>query len=234
MLADIVDNKKIILVARSPRLLDNPECKNQADFIDSHDVVVRINSPPPPVSTTQNIQLAWNDLDHFVAEPFQKYLGKKTHIMMLSRTKHSSMIKFLPCFVKDGGIVVGSAQWRSMFCTDTTLQKSINKIKEYIPYVPLPQSIMEYSNIHWNEKYFLPTEPTTGIVSLFHLLHYNIKSIQLIGYTMWQTRYVSDMQRRQYKDYGMQYIKWLEHMMENDNRIIITPHLKKIMKDVLS
>ena len=80
MYKDLLENKTVVVVGRAAYLLDNPYMENQAEFIDGHDIVVRINNPLPYPYTTK----AWlhrlthaNHTGYFINPEWHDVFGEK-------------------------------------------------------------------------------------------------------------------------------------------------------------
>ena len=196
-LSNIVDNKRVILIGRSSKLLHPIEHKHQGEFIDSHDVVIRTNNPHPyPYSNTNDSFEIGKS--HFVHPHLQHLLGSRVDAFYINHVQHELTIPLLPSLVHNGCKLVGNAkpkEKRHLMVT-RVWEQYISQIQKQIEYYTVTLEVFQ-SLIAQYKKYIalkeiLPTrgiDPTMGGIIIQELLNTNLKQLHLIGFTCFSSYY---------------------------------------------
>ena len=198
MYKDLLENKTVVVVGRAPYLLDNPYMENQAEFIDSHDIVVRINAPAPYTCRFRST----NDTGHFIDPEWHDVLGQRTDVLYIRKTQFLGSGKWIDAFVKSGGKVVAHSVFRSSHYESVSNRISeicynheilSSSFNQYIELCYLVGGLKTTVDTEGNErkKQMLAT---TGYLALWDILSYNVKQVSIIGFTQYQTNHPRDQE----------------------------------------
>ena len=228
--ASIIENKRIVVVGRAPYLLDNPYMENQAEFIDGHDIVVRINKP---ASYTIKPFEWGNDSGCFIDPNYTGVLGQRTDVFFVKSGLLFRHHKWLDAFVKDGGKVV--CHNRHSSCPE--YYPCLNAISESCYTHQIPDELGGdfkrlfrliagvKTTVRKNGSMITRTmRATSGHVMIGDILSYNVKEVSLIGFTQLTSDHPQDkidyekMVRKpnHSPDHGL---LLLRIMMEQDSRV---------------
>ena len=202
MYKDLLENKTVVVVGRAPYLLDNPYMENQAQFIDSHDIVVRINNPMPYMNKWIPQSTNANDTGHFINPEWHDVLGQRTDVRYVKRSTFNAISSSLDVFVKSGGKVVANNRFVSRH------YKSIsNRISEVCHHHEISRRFFfEYSELCYlvgGLKTTVDTEgnerkkqilATNGHLAIGDILSHNVKQVSMIGFTQYQTDHPQDQE----------------------------------------
>ena len=180
---NLFDNKSVCIVGRADYLKE----RDYGDFIDSHDVVVRVNSPNPHVDPEK---LEWNYKDHLIDRRFWKRLGRRTDVLSIG---HSHGILYahtwLPGFINAGGSVVRYIENVRHIPDeikdnlDMLDKKGLLSVITYDDFKALMKyyKIIEKASDDANPKFI----PTSGIWSFDDLRKQSLNRLSVIGFTLW-------------------------------------------------
>ena len=237
-LYNTINNKSVVIVGRAPYLIKAPEYSNQGEFIDSHDVVVRVNCPYPNPHKMDNLPAESINSPCYIAPSFQEHLGKKTDIVYLTQGFYGIFTKsLLDKFVDGGGKIL---------CEGNLVSTRIKQIGEYRQYIPnfeirtayhvpvwpLLMAIKSFSySIHPHEKW------NSGCVALAELLFLNnFKSLHIIGFTgcmcpddQFELTSVSSFPN----DFGKTALAWPEYALTN-HKVTTGAVLQQLITDLQS
>ena len=234
-LDELLKNKRVILIGRSAYTVDNPEYENQGEFIDSFDIVSRINSFQP-------YKDGWRSdfiFDSFINEKLVPKLGKKTHILFLSEPNYRRLTKYrrVTNFKNLGGTcVIGTTNKTWKYSPE--LNDYINRVKHEITHINITYpfiSSLKKEFLHFKKLHSVPSAGTTCISML---CNYNIKQLHLIGFTCFmlptEQRYLDTIlsSRIEWAN-PINDLRWLKQKMETDTRITTGPVLKTILSEPL-
>ena len=226
--ASIIENKRIVVVGRAPYLLNNPYMENQGEFIDSHDIVVRINDPA--VYTIAPFQ--WdNHPDCFIDPNYTDVLGERTDVYFVKPRLVLRYHEWLDVFVKSGGKIVCYNMHKK------NPETIVNTISESCSTHPIPIELVgQYKKLFRLIGGFKTTyrkngeerkrtmRVTTAHQMIGDILCYNVKEMCLIGFTQWSSDHPQDKidyestlrNHRHSADHGL---LLLRIMMEQDSRV---------------
>jgi hypothetical protein len=178
---DYLKDKSVIVVAPAG-YTTNEENKNMGEFIDSHDIVVRVNS-------------GWK-----ISEKNQKYLGKKTDIRYHCMMKHEN--NGGPYDIK--GMKEHGVQWLSS-CFPKNLDYFYLDILEF---EKINSKTNNPINFHYisDLKFYLQLHKTlntrinAGIAAIVDLLCYDIKSLHVKGFTFFKDGWTKEHKQEGYED----------------------------------
>ena len=216
MYKDLLENKTVVVVGRAAYLLDNPYMENQAEFIDGHDIVVRINNPLPYPYTTKALMLA-NDRGHFIDPNCHNVLGKKTDVFFVSKRPLIRFTNWFDAFVKSGGKAVANNRFifRKYYSdpnrfTSCEYKSISNKISEVCYHHEVSRLVyFQFSELCYltgGIKTTIDSEgnqknkqmlATTGHLAIWEILSYNIKQVSMIGFTQYISDHPVDQQNYQ-------------------------------------
>ena len=183
-LYQIVKDKTVIVVGRAQYLLDEPEYENQGEFIDSHDIVIRVNSPNP----YPHLETEASATDDFVPLEMQQHLGKKTDILYIRQDMYRFFIEgLLDKFCDSGGIMVCAGEDTSYYHVDDRKydwEKYIPIIAKRVDHHIPPHSVIDqirhfYDTVVAGESW----RWLTGIVPITEILKCRCKALTIIGFT---------------------------------------------------
>ena len=106
--ASVLRGKSVCVVGRAHYLYD----KDYGDFIDSHDVVVRVNLPRPQYRDERVIEYRlyqenWDYKQFFVDSKYWGNLGRRTDVFAIANRRcFESTYLWFPGFINNGGIVI--------------------------------------------------------------------------------------------------------------------------------
>ena len=228
--ASIIENKRIVVVGRAPYLLNNLYMDNQAEFIDAHDIVVRVNKP---AAYTDDLFQWGNDSGCFIDPNYTGVLGKRTDVFFVKSRLFYNHHKWLDAFVKDGGKVV----CHNRHSKSPEYHPCLNAISESCYTHQIPDELVgEYKRLFGliggvkttidktgNEK-TRTMRVTTAHQIIADILSYNVKQVSLIGFTQWSSDhpqdkidYESTLRHPSHSaDHGL---LLLRIMMEQDSRV---------------
>ena len=184
-LGELLTDKSVVVVGRAPYLLKQLNGK----FIDSHDVVVRVNNPLPYMSSAIDLT---RYKDNFVNEYYHYNLGKNTHLMFLNpgAMKHELSARDMlgaKLFVQDGGKVFCSYEKRNSLKYESLgiefyeitprLRADLNR-RLFIYY-------MEIEGINDIQPKYVRV--TMGMQAILSLLSFDIKSLFITGFSFYLT-----------------------------------------------
>ena len=211
-------NKRVVIVGPAPSIINS----TQGEYIDSFDIVVRINKAIP------------------IPEYLKKDIGSRTDILyncLNSKSDNGGEIeleiikklKYICCpyppiypFKKD---------------IDTFMEQFIKRDKEN-----------KINFRHVDTKFYLKTvremntRPNSGIAAILDLLQFSLKELYITGFTFFKGGYYKEyrsysetevlerMKKIGNHDQKLQ-IKYMKKIFLKDNRIIMDKELKKIILD---
>ena len=223
---NFLKDKSVIVVAPAAYTM-NDESKNMGEFIDSHDVVVRLNG-------------GWK-----ISEKNQKYLGSRTDI------RYHCMIEHInnggPYNIE--GMKEHGLQWMS-----STFPKNLDYFYyDILHFEKLNTETNNPINFHHisDLKYYLQIHKTlntrinTGIAAVLDLLCYDIKSLHIKGFTFfkdgWTTEHKEDGYKEMYDNLGAEtqevhhsnrpQVKFLDLLDKNDDRIILDKEVRNVINN---
>ena len=237
-LGKIVEGKRIVIIGRAPYILESPHHEHQGQYIDNHDIVVRVNSTYP-YGAKHSKDGSPNFVDHINHD----ILGRKTHLFYLSCAHMKDFHETrLEKFDNDGGIAVCSGEYNR---------------ENYRNAIPFIESVTQYHEILWdtylkiNEEHFnlggfkitydndgkkirRKTMGTLGIQALKELLLFDFKSIYLMGFTCCfdkpDEKHRTILEKHSFHRIEIDLL-WLFQQYNRDKRIIIDDTLKRIFRE---
>ena len=234
-LAEYLNNKRVIIVGRSPYLLNDPEYKNQGEFIDSFDVIVRVNSPIPHQrgKTIRSHRIIEKN-EPFINTKQQECLGKRTNLFYICHSHTIINPEYnsyqLESFQRDGGFFI-CCPWDWMGVYTEPWKDYLKTIKEQISFYKTSYSFYLYTKQRYNINYSGKIEPYTGELAIADLLRYNIKELRLIGFTCYHLP--QEIPYREDRSESGHNIKvgliWLQDLIKSDKRITIGTMLKDVL-----
>ena len=238
-LYNTINNKSVVIVGRASYLIKAPEYSNQGEFIDSHDVVVRVNCPYPNPHKMDNLPAESINSLCYIAPSFQEHLGKKTDVVYLSPVFYGIFTKnLLDKFINDGGKILGEGDIlpAEPKQSDMLWAKYIPNLEAkttyHRPQRMVHKQLKSFSyNIHPHEKW------NSGCVALAELLFLNnFKSLHIIGFTgcmcpddQFELTSVSSFPT----GHGKTSIAWPEYALKN-NKVSTGHVLKELVNDLQS
>ena len=234
-LSNLLDNKNVIVVGRSKYLFDTHEYPNQGEFIDSHDIVVRINNPLPYIwdANTHSFSVKRNQFYVYIHDSWKDKIGSRVDIHHLSILKHEWGEHTIEKFVKAGCQVVTAVSTPTLY----RVKQHIDVIKRYTSYCTIPLSSFikthyDYRNSYKDAKYM-----KSGIIVVSELLKCNIKSLHIIGFTSFQLKEELEYKRRLLQPSKMYHtldsdILWLKDKFETDSRLKTGVVLQSIFDNI--
>ena len=219
-----LNDKRVILVGRSSYLLK----ETQGKFIDSFDVVVRLNHAPPYSYNKSKNHLVVPDVLH-------THIGKKTHIYY--RSWGSVAYKQLSRFADNGGIVLTYC-WAHIPYPFRRVDNNIvdfDDIKEMKQYVGC-RSVTPASYISLKSQYhkFSINTPHIGMIAVAELLNYPIKELFMIGFTHYslpeEKKIYNKIMKTNYHNVETDML-WLKEKIETDDRLYVGNMLNSIMTE---
>jgi len=219
----ILKNKNIIIVGPSSHLFE----KEQKEFIESFDIIVRLNKSFPVKKNQINFIGERTDIYYHCLEQSDENCGKINYIELekqqvyLSTTYPKDMMPFYIDYIKFE-----------------------NEIKDY-------NIKTNYINIDFYDELMrsIGTRPNSGIAAIADLVCYDISSLYICGFTFFETgfydgyRNIDGMKKvkngtewtKYDKNFNNNHIQFLQKefikmLLENDNRVDGEKKLKEILK----
>ena len=221
---ELLKGKRLIIIGRSTHLFF-PKLDNQGKFIDSHDLVIRVNIQVP-YSSEHSPRTKWSYFPHFVDKRFHHILGSRSNIYYLSCTWYPHVSSLLPAFINDGGIVVCSSEYNT-----SDYRTNIPIIESFCPYHEMDYSLwQEMCQEHNKIGYMLDspkkdkgTNGPSGINAIKELIKFDFAELQLIGFTSYQNLPIDNEQyekilQHDFHDPAVDFF-WLQHLCETDARV---------------
>ena len=230
-LGERVRGKRVIVVGRAKYMLNSAHHDNQGEFIDSHDVVVRVVNPYPV-----GLTITTGEHDQFIHESYHRLLGTKTHFFHINKFQ-------LPEFI----------EYRLKLLADTKGVLCVGNDSKYKQV--LEQKVEHYSTPEWlsgkiKKEHFdlggyktvirdgVPKQvqvvPTRGIHAIKELLTFDLKSLSLIGFTCYhnldsgkQARLEEENKKHHSPEIDLY---WLYQAVKSDTRIQIDKTLKTVFE----
>jgi hypothetical protein len=179
MLDKNFDNKRIILVGPSPHLMG----KKLGNFIDSFDVVIRVN-------------------ELGVIEEMTQDYGSRTDVAFLTLTDNS-----LPIYMKMKDEVIQN-HLKLVVCPGdeynydpTSNSPETKNVKEYFNYLDLDVDFYHIKVPTFDERCkIFGCFPSTGSLTIFELLNHNYKELYICGFSFYTTKF-------RYSPKGMEYFR---------------------------
>ena len=232
-LYDMIDNKTVAFVGRSQYLLDDPEYENQGEYIDSHDIVIRVNSPNPyPYKIPYKMQRVTPqemESPDYINPSLHQYVGKKTDILCLPQGLYEVFVQvFLDKFVASPGgqmVVEGNIQPHDAVFWHQYIPEITKKTKHHTPHNEVHRGVRKFAGqIHRHEKW------TTGSVALTELLVLdNFKSLDIIGCTGYMLeKEMREMNMPAVGDFGLSTLACFEYALQND-KVSTGPTLQGVL-----
>ena len=170
-LKEYLKNKKVILIGPSESLLKN---KNK-DFINSFDVVVRVNRGIEP---TDN---------------YAEYIGNKTDILyncMLEHPDNGGVLNVNYFVKKKLKYVVyhPEVNFHGKAVNKPPKHLSLEKVKE-LNSKKIKTEMIDY-NFYNSISSQVNCRPNTGYIAIFHLLSYEIKELYITGFTFYLDKFM--------------------------------------------
>ncbi len=189
MLGKYFDNKRIVLVGPSPHLIR----KNLGKFIDSFDVVVRVN-------------------ELGVVGEMSKDYGSRTDISFLTLTDES-----LPIYMKMKE-EVNYDHLKAVVCpgdeynyNPIAQSSKTQNVKEYFNSIDLNVDFFHIKTPTFEERCkIFECFPTTGSVTIYELLNHNYKELYICGFSFYTTKF-------RYSPKGMEYYRIPEKNQHKHN-----------------
>ena len=218
-LSNLLDNKNVIVVGRSMYLNDTQEYPNQGEFIDSHDIVVRVNrSHPVKIVDSNKLSYRYKDyssFSSFIEPSWYSRIGSRVDIQHINRSVHKWAGFITERFVEAGGIVITSIHLRKY----EKYKEAVKKIKRYTSYCPLSATFYKKTNYDYR-KNFGGTTLENGCMIISELLRCNIKSLRVIGFTCRQLESEYNDKLRCLPNHTLDSeILWLKHQFNTDSRL---------------
>lgn len=172
--ADYLEGKSVAIVGRS-----GIHDLEQGEFIDSHDVVVRVHWAVPyhpnEEAPIDNTKAAYNnpvEVGQFVPEEWHSRIGKRVNILYhrIRRDDEVYMHRWLEIFHRAGG---------RFFCSDSTAsQDAFGEA--------FPQRYVEIRYVSWELKSDITLKicekPDAGLVCIADILSYQVKEAYITGF----------------------------------------------------
>ena len=209
-----LENKNVVIVGPAPYM----EGSNYGEVINNYDIVVRINKSVP------------------IPEELKCDIGNRTDILYNCLEPHP-----------DSGGIVDSKMWKS---------QGVKWISS--PYPPIPPFVNDIvrfqnnntENIPFNifdGEYYneiatsLKTRPNSGILAMADLLCYNIKTLRVLGFTLykggyyqqyrpWDEEKVFDIIKRGGNHHQDRQAPFIASIIKDDSRVIVDEHLINAIK----
>jgi len=220
---DILEEKTVIIVGPSNHLFD----KEQKDFIESFDIIVRVNKSFP------------------VKEHQEKYIGKRTNILYhCLEQSEENCGKLDYDEIKKQDILIATPYPKNMNPFHVDYIRFENEIKN-------KNIKTNYIDISFYSDFMelLGTRPNTGISAIADLLCYDIKTLYVCGFTFFETGFYEGYRdidgMKKSENGGTEWIKYdknfnnnhiqslqkqfIKMLFENDKRIDGEEKLKEIL-----
>ena len=186
--ASVLRGKSVCVVGRADYLYD----KIYGDFIDSHDVVVRVNLPRPqrknePVIKYKLYRESWDYKQSFVDSKYWENIGRRTDVFAIANPTYIESAKlWLPGFIDAGGMVV---RYIESF-VPLRIQDNMDMIDKSGNLSII--DLMNYKSQKWhyksiekklrtgNQEYL----PTSGIWAIDDLRNQSLASLSIFGFTL--------------------------------------------------
>ena len=181
-LKTILFNKRVIIIGRAAYLLH----QENGEFIDSHDVVVRVNRPYPHHSEKTPGRHV-----NFVDRYYQHILGVKTHLMFFNAYAHQTTGPSINLFIKDGGLVVIAADMNKK--NQERYGSYRDNVQKVAPYHIISNNFQKtFSDEHFkiggyktakDGKQQRKVNAFSGLNSIKYLLTFDIKQLTAVGFS---------------------------------------------------
>ena len=225
---EFVYGKRIVIVGRSEAILHSPEIENQGEYIDSFDLVVRVNNPHVHDMFTEYHKQTLGD--NYIHPDFHNLLGKRADIMYAYQMSIWHEVKR---FANNGGKIIIREPYCDFFSKERISDDS--NIKSIVPYTRISHSF--YHRFR-NE---VGANPFTGTAAVAHLLTHDIKELRVLGFTC--VNLAIDSNPKDYKksahDHKVEIdgyhkrlkdLEWFKKQVDTDSRLKVGSTLTSIFK----
>ena len=222
---NFLKNKSIIVVAPAG-YTTNEENKNQGEFIDSHDLVVRVNG-------------GWK-----ISPENQKYLGKRTDIRYHCMMEHDN---------NGGAYNIEGMKKHGVKWLASTFPKNLDyfyrDILDFEKQNSLTKTPINFHHIS-DLRYYLEIHTTlntrmnAGVAAVVDLLCYDIKSLHIKGFTFfkdgWTKENKQDGNKEMYDNLGdkreinhsnLPQVQLLDILDKNDSRITLDKEVRNVINN---
>ena len=230
-LQKLLKNKSVVVVGRAPYLLK----QLNGEFIDSHDIVVRVNKPLPwgfPKTSGRNL--------HYVDRNYQQIIGTRTDLLYLNEGEHKTYVEsqLLDLFVKDGGKVVISKQMNRQ--SWAKYEQYIKIIESRISYNTIPKQL----NKKFNDEDFrlgghkiykdgtsFRVSAMSGLNTVRFCLSFDVQSVSAIGFTCGYgyPEYLRITKEHKFHKAESD-LYWFYTTSKQDSRLILDDNLKSVFE----
>lgn len=171
----IIENRRVAIVGRATYLSE----REQGNFIDSHDVVVRIHNPLPHPTKNRDMAIQWGN-DSFIPRAWHSRIGSKTTLFAadLAHRPHGEVRRLFQYFIETGGQMCVMHKFYNI--TESIRQIDIIQ-DEFVP-VHLA-SIDNFIQLSRRMDYAFPLP---GTLLIYEILQYNPKSLYHTGFSCFQ------------------------------------------------
>jgi len=220
---DMLEGKTVIIVGPSSHLFET----EQKDFIESFDVIVRVNKSFP------------------VKEHQEKYIGKRTNILYhCLEQSEENCGKFDYNEIKKQDILIATPYPKNM----TPFHRDYVRFENEILNKNIKTNYIDIS-FYSDFMELLGTRPNTGISAIADLLCYDIKSLYVCGFTFFETGFYEGYRdiggMKKLENGGTEWTKYdknfnnnhiqslqkdfIKNQLDNDNRLNVEDKLKEIL-----
>ena len=200
MLNDILKDKKVVVVGRAQYLLNNPYMQKQGEFIDDHDVVVRINHPCPVRCTSFRCS---DEEDCFIDPEWHDVFGTRSHIYYVNKKGFLATTNILSVFVKEGGQIICNRRFRhdqytriSNLISEVCFYHQISGRVDYeLSDLTYMMGGLKTSIDRKGNEITRAVAPDSGHLAIWEILSYAPKEVSIIGFTQHQTNHPMEVER---------------------------------------
>lgn len=194
-LKEYLKNKRVIIIGPSNSLLK----KKNREFIDSFDVVVRVNRGIEPIKS------------------YSEYIGTRTDILYNCLLEHPDNGGIIDIeFLKNNNLKY------FVFHPEVSYEgQAINKIPGHINMKTLQNlnknfklEMIDYNKYNTISKQ-VKCRPNTGFIAIFDLLSYDIKELYITGYTFYLDGFMKDYKKHTKEDFTKKCFNSKRHIQEN-------------------
>jgi hypothetical protein len=233
IIADIVDGKNVIVVGRAHSLLLDPIAgayDNQGEFIDSFDVVMRINYMAPFFMTTGGLLPKG---EAFIPQVLHRHLGRRTTISYTNldglNLMFSQGYQFERFRESGGEAVILEPLIQAMHMSNPRHEKHLRE--HYINHEPITPIVHAPIETRDEWRAAMNSCPYTGTLAVADLLKLNPKSVTLFGFTC----YTTDADKRLHDPVGagtahrpQHDFNWLQQTALKDDRLNISDMYQRV------
>ena len=213
-LYEYLENKNVVVVGNADYLYYGAlKSTELGKFIDSHDVIVRVNycsSPGIP--------------EKLIKPNREKYIGSKANLLYMDRgtPRHFVSQNKMQDFVERGGECIF---WRrTLDDVDANNEVIRKQIRKYISIVHISYAFRNQhllNSYRYNKRRY---QTTTGLVAISHLLLHPLKTLNVIGFSCYSLNVDNDS--KGIKNYELNF---MSNVVDSDNRVQIDDVLSQIL-----